>query len=198
MSQVLSVSFLWFIVFWLCGLLFLRRLVYFRPLFYVVLPFVYISVLRSFSVISFTNDMIGTISLLHFLPVVHYEWLYNLNARYSLFETAYRFCCCLFAWESSLWPFHVSWSFYAFPTPPTRWVVCPLNIFSKLRMLIIVKSAARRVGLGPAHRQCSTYFKRGWDIICGPAQDRPLRAAEDGVAIFKNFSVPCGIIVQTL
>ena len=44
-------------------------------------------------------------------------------------------------------------------------------------------------------------FKRGWDIICGPAQDRPLRsadlagfvtaqdrplrAAEHGVAIFK-------------
>lgn len=57
----------------LCGLLLLRRLFYFRPLIYVVLPFVYITVLRSFSVISFTNDMIGTISLLHFLLVVHYD-----------------------------------------------------------------------------------------------------------------------------
>ena len=44
-------------------------------------------------------------------------------------------------------------------------------------------------GLVPALRQCSTYFKRGWDIICGPAQDRPLRAAEDGVAIFKIFKI---------
>ena len=73
LSQVLSVSFLLFLVFCLYGLLLLSRLVYFRPLIYVLLPFVYISVLRSFSVISFTNDMIGTISLLHFLPVVHYD-----------------------------------------------------------------------------------------------------------------------------
>ena len=41
----------------------------------------------------------------------------------------------------------------------------------------------------PAHRQCSTYFKRGWDIICGSARDRPLRSAEDGVAIFKIFKI---------
>ena len=59
--QDLSVSFLWFLVFCLCGLLLLRRLVYFRPLIYVVLPFVYISVLLSFSVIFFTNDTIFTI-----------------------------------------------------------------------------------------------------------------------------------------
>ena len=29
------------------------------------------------------------------------------------------------------------------------------------------------------HKKCSTYFfKRSWDIILGPAQDRPLRSAD--------------------
>ena len=32
-------------------------------------------------------------------------------------------------------------------------------------------------------------FLRGWDIILGPAQDRPLRSAEDGVAIFNIFKI---------
>ena len=44
-------------------------------------------------------------------------------------------------------------------------------------------------GIVPAHKQCSTYFERGWDIILGPAQDRPLRAAEHVVAIFKIFVI---------
>ena len=34
-------------------------------------------------------------------------------------------------------------------------------------------------GLVPAHKQCSTYFKRSWDIILRPAQDRPLRSVRN-------------------
>ena len=33
------------------------------------------------------------------------------------------------------------------------------------------------------------FLKSGWDIICGPAQDRPLRAAEDSVAIYNIFKI---------
>ena len=158
MSQVLSVSFLWFLVFSSLWSIIITPLIL-LPTFNLCCPSVRIYYCPPFFQCDFFHewhdryDFSITLSTCGTL-----WWLYNWYASHSVSETACRFCCCLFAWESCLWPFHVSCFFYAFPTPPTRWVVCPLNIFSKFRMLIIVKSAARRVGLVPAHRQCSTYF----------------------------------------
>ena len=51
------------------------------------------------------------------------------------------------------------------------------------------KSADRRGRSCAGPQTMFDIFLRGWDIILGPAQDRPLRSAEDGVAIFNIFKI---------
>ena len=91
----------------------------------------------------------------------------------------------LVPWEYSLWPFHVSWSFYAFPTPPSRWVVCPLPIFPQVSQAdnCQVCRTQGRSCAGP-QTMFDIFLKEVGTLFVGRHKTGPCEAAEDGVAIF--------------
>ena len=185
MSQVLSVSFLWFLFFWLCGLLLLRRLFYFRPLIFFVLPFVYITVLRSFCVVFFHERL----DSYDFLYYTFYPW-YIMN--YFLIEMQAT---------ASLRP-HVGFA-----------AACSLRVlsltFPRLLVLLRLPHPTNQVScLSIKHffqvsnadncqvcrtqgRSCAgpqtmfdIFLKEFGTLFVGRHKTGPCEAAEDGVAIF--------------